>query len=123
MKGQLATIEAIIAAAIISWVVIFVANASYGMSITRKSANVENAVYDFSNILYKNATAYGCITSRNTGCISNILDEMRSVYGLKYAGLKIGNLSVYSGSACAAYENFCYTAGDNGIACLLLCGG
>lgn len=114
--------EAIIAAVIVLGVAVFVSNMSYGTSITRRNANVEDAVYDFSNMLYRNATVYGCVTNYDAACIKNIIGVMRSVYGLRYIGLREGNLSVESGSICSTYKNFCYGLRNGDVACIMLCG-
>lgn len=108
------------------YLISFIASVGYTTSSDRVSFGAQNAYYDFSNILYKNATIGRCLIRDNTTCIERLLSIINGVYGFEGSKIVYGNISVKQGREylCGSISESCYPF--NGIkqsVCLYICGG
>ena len=130
MKAQLALIEAFLASTVLAGMtattaVLMAAPAS--INLTRDLA-VGNAAYDFVSVAYANSTISDCLENLTYPCSGPILQQFRSVYGLKGMSISVDSRTVSSGnlSGCKASEEECtpVVQGTNySTACAYLCGG
>jgi len=101
---------------------------SYSMSLSQKTLdfNIQNAFYDFSNILYRNSS-YGSCVLRLGSCATVLLSGFDANYQLGGSLLAIENESARAGnlSGCSVSKAECFPVRNNASfvqVCLTLCG-
>jgi hypothetical protein len=121
MRGQLATIESIIASVIIMSTIGMAANFSM-WNQGGSGVRAYNTVYDMMQALDKNSTLNGCLYSGDAGCVDGFLKTLSSIE--KDSSVSIYyNGAAYSagGGLCLYKKNFCYVLDGKGI-CISACG-
>lgn len=120
MKGQVATIEALLALSLVVSIVSFVANAENGNYLysyrETKSLIESEAVYDFVNQVGTNYSIDVCINSSDQ-CIYQYLSSYRALYGLDYIALEPGNWHV--GNASEVQLTRCFPYGNQTL-CIMV---
>lgn len=121
MKGQIATIEALLALSLIVGIISFVAsaeNSNYSYSYRQTKELLESeAVYDFISQVRANYSIEACINASGQ-CIYQYLLKYKALYGLNYVSFEPGNLHIGNESKaeltkCFPYSSqiFCITVG------------
>lgn len=126
----MAMIEALLSSLTLSAVVGTAISISYSISTSQRGIDfgMQNVFYDFTGILYRNASFRSCILSSNKECISALLKDINSEYSFDGSLLAINNKSTEVGSfgTCAAEKTECFPVSANGTfeqVCLTVCGG
>ncbi len=121
MRGQLATIEGIIASVIIISAIGMAANAGV-WNQNGSGVRAYNTVYDMAQAIAKNSTLDECLYSGNALCVNGFLRTLASIE-------KDSSVSIYyngstyreGGGICLYRKSFCYILGGKGI-CTSACG-
>jgi hypothetical protein len=127
MKAQIATIESIIATAMLFSATSVYAYLAYEVSSMQGYANSYNLIYSFVNAAYYNSTFKSCLNLYNQRCILNFLMSLRQVYGASSITLTTGSGDLTVGNTtgrCYQKQAYCILLENNtsNIACIYLCG-
>lgn len=130
MRAQFAVIETLASLLLLSCAVTIAANSAYTTLKIQSDYNqgYGNAVYDFSELVSRNASAAECIGSDRIQCRQLLLSALVKAYGLQYARLSGQNASASYGSnaLCTRSDSLCYPALSGvsySVSCLYICGG
>jgi hypothetical protein len=128
MKAQAALLEILLSYAILASLSGLAVNLLYASPAAQRSYDfgIGNALYDFGNMLYRNATAKDCFIDADQKCELGIARNLSTAFSLKYVQLSDAGVTVESGSEryCAASQERCYPIPRNGtyhLLCLYVC--
>jgi hypothetical protein len=129
MKAQLALFEVLMCSIVMSAAMALLAGTMYLSPLTTGAYNPRygDLLYDFSGIVYGNATMDSCFTSNDLSCGVSLMKALKSVYGMNYVSFSLGDSKVQYGSDsdCKRSALECLPIHENdtfAVACLYACG-